>query len=201
MNKIKLLIAGIGVSGVLFLLPVLGLGQAAVDANYEVTVQVLMGSDDTATAKGALPGNLNGISQQIRSKVGFSNLRLAGTIIGRIANQGGFEYKSFSDLFGQDPKFRSFLELTLSGLKADLAGKESSLDIQMLKFGARVPVVVGFRRDEAGKDQPSVSYEQIGLTLSRLGISENVPTLVGTLDVPNGNEMIFLVVTVKTLDR
>ncbi|MEQ1606925.1 MAG: hypothetical protein ABL999_18835 [Pyrinomonadaceae bacterium] len=201
MNKIKLLIVGIGVSGVLFLLPVSGLGQAAADSNYEVTVQVLMGSDDASAPKGSLPGNLSAISQQIKSKVGYSNFRLVGTIIGRIANQGGFEYKSFSDLFGQDPKFRSFLELTVAGLKADLAGKEPSLDIQMLKFGAKVPVVVGFRRDEAGKDQPSVSYEQIGLTLSRLGISENVPTLVGTLDVPNGPEMIFLIVTVKTLDR
>ena len=201
MKQIRLLFISIGVSGMLFFVPVLGFGQATADSNYEVTVQILMGSDDASAPKGSLPGNLTAISQQIRSKVGLANYRLAGTIIGRIANQGGFEYKSFSDLFGPEPKFRSFLELNVAGLKADMAGKEPALDIQQLKFGAQVPVVVGYRRDESGNNQPSINYERIGLTLSRLGIPDNVPTLVGTLDLPNGNEMMFLVVTVKTLDR
>lgn len=70
-----------------------------------------------------------------------------------------------------------------------------------LRFGARVPVVVGYRKDQTGKDEPAVNYEQIGLTMSRLGISENVPTLIGTLDVPNGTDMIFVVMTAKTLER
>ncbi|MFT3744971.1 MAG: hypothetical protein QM785_11850 [Pyrinomonadaceae bacterium] len=201
MNTIKLLIASISVSGVLFLLPVLGVGQAAADSNYEVTLQVLMGSND-GSAKGSLPGNLSAVSQQLRSKVGYSNFRLAGTIIGRMAVKGSFEYKSYSDMFGQDPKFRTFLEVNLVNLKNNISDKASSgVDLDALRFGANVPVVVGYRRDDSGKDQPSVNYERIGLSLGKLGLPENSPTLVGTLDLPNGNEMIFLVVTVKTLDR
>jgi hypothetical protein len=202
MNKIKLLIAGIGVSGVLFLLPVLGFGQAAADSNYEVTVQLLMGSNEASATKSSMPTNLSALSQQLRSKTGYNNFRLAGTIIGRMANRGKFEYKSYSDLFGQDPKFRTTLELTVNGLKSNFAEKNpAGVDIEAFRFGAIVPVVIGYRRDESGKDQPSVNYERIGLTLDKLALADNSPTLIGTLDTPNGSEMIFLVVTVKTLDR
>lgn len=197
MNKIKLLIAGIGVSGVLFLLPVLGFGQAAADANYEITMQLLMGTNETSATKNSLPANLSALSQQLRSKAGYSNFRLAGTIIGRMANRGNLEYKSYSDLFGQDPKFRTSLELTVGNLRSNSSG----VDIETLRFNATVPVVVGFRRDDSGKDQPTVNYDRISFTLSKLALSDNLPTLIGTLDTPNGNEMIFLVVTVKTLDR
>lgn len=202
MNKIKLLIVSIGVSGVLFLLPVLGFGQAAADSNYEITMQLLMGTNETSATKSSLPANLSALSQQLRAKIGYSNFRLAGTIIGRMANRGNLEYKSYSDLFGQDPKFRTSLELMVGGLKGTLTDKTpAGVDIETLRFNATVPVVVGFRRDDAGKDQPTVNYDRISFTLSKLALSDNSPTLIGTLDTPNGNEMIFLVVTVKTLDR
>lgn len=200
MSKIKLLIASIGVSGVLFLLPVLGLGQTA-EPNYEMTLHMLMGSNE-ATSKANLPSNLSAISQQLKSKVGYSNFRLAGTIIGRMANNGNFQYNSYSDLFGEDPKFRSFIDVTIAGLKGGTTDSRPGVfQFQTLRFGAKVPVIVGYRKDDSGRDQPTVSYENIGLTLSKIGISEDVPTLVGTLDVPNGTDMIFLVITVKTLDR
>lgn len=198
MKQIKLLFAGIGVFGALCFVPALAIGQTASEPSYEVSMHILMGSNESSS-KGNMPASLNAVSQQLKSKVAYSNFRLAGTIIGRMANQGNFEYKSNSDLFGQDPKFRSFLELTLRDLRAGAA--VGTLKFDTLRFGARVPLVVGYRKDEAGKDQAVINYEQIGLTSGKLGIAENFPTLIGTLDAPNGTDMIFLVMTVKPLDR
>jgi hypothetical protein len=198
MKQLKSLFVGICVSIVLLVGAGTGFGQGAVEPSYEVSMHILMGSDDSGT-KSDIPSSLNSVTQQLKSKVGYSNFRLAGTIIGRMANQGNFEYKSYSDLFGQDPKFRSFIELTLRDLRPGVV--DGALKFDTLRFGARIPIVTGYRKDEAGKDQPIVNYEQIGLTSGRLGVYENTPTLIGTLDVPSGTEMIFLVMTVKPLDR
>jgi hypothetical protein len=197
MKQIKLLFVGICVSGVLFFLPAVAFGQNVTEPSYEVSLHLLMGSNETGR-RSDVPPNLNQIAQQLKAKVGYSNFRLAGTIIGRMANQGSFEYKSYSDLFGEDPKFRSFIELTLRDLRPVGDG---AFKFDTLRFGARIPVIVGFRKDESGKDQPAVNYEQIGLTSVRLGVYQNVPTLIGTLDVPSGSEMIFLIMTLKPLDR
>lgn len=198
MKQIKSLFVGICVSVVLLVGAGASFGQGAVEPSYEVSIHILMGSDESRT-KSDIPSSLNAVTQQLKSKVGYSNLRLAGTIIGRMANQGNFEYKSYSDLFGQDPKFRSFIELTLRDLK--LGEVDGTLKFDTLRFGARIPIVIGYRKDEAGKEQPAINYEQIGLTSSKLGVTDNVPTLIGTLDVPSGSEMIFLIMTVKPLER
>jgi hypothetical protein len=189
---------GICVSAVLFFVSGAAIGQVVSEPNYEVAIHILMGSNE-AGAKADLPSSLSGLSQQLKTKVGYSNFRLAGTIIGRMANQGVFEYKSTSNLFGLNPTVRSFLELTLNDLRpGSVAG---TLKFDAFRFSARVPMATGYRKDESGKDQPIIQYEQLGLTLRRIALSENVSTLIGTLDVPNGNDMIFLVMTVKPLDR
>ncbi len=198
MKQIKLLFVSICVSGVLFFLPALVVGQNVVEPSYEVSLHLLMGSNE-AGARSDVPSNLNPIAQQLKAKVGYSNFRLAGNIIGRMANQGSFEYKSYSDLFGEDPKFRSFIELSLRDLRP--GGVDGAFKFDTLRFGARIPVIIGYRKDESGKDQPAVNYEQIGLTSGKLGVYQNVPTLIGTLDVPSGSEMIFLIMTLKPLDR
>lgn len=198
MKQIKDLVVSICVSGVLLFAAVTGFGQVAAEPSYEVSMHILMGSNE-AGSKGDIPSSLSGISQQLKSRVGYSNIRLAGTIIGRMANQGSFEYKSTSDLFGQDPTFRSFLELTVRDLRpGNVAG---SVKFDSIRFGARVPLITGYRKDETGKDTVVVNYEQIGLTLNRPGIYENLPALIGTLGAPNGKDMIFVVMTVKPLDR
>lgn len=189
---------GICVSGVLFSVSGVVLGQTASEPSYEVSMHLLMGSNDSGS-KSDLPSSLNAVSQQLKSKVGYSSFRLAGTIIGRMVNQGSFEYKSTSNLFGQNPTFRSFLEITIRDLRP--GNSAGVLKFDALRFGARVPMINGYKKDESGRDQPIVQYEQIGLTSSKLVISESVPTLVGTLDVPNGTEMIFILMTVKPLDR
>ncbi|MBK8302079.1 MAG: hypothetical protein IPK98_01175 [Chloracidobacterium sp.] len=54
-------------------------------------------------------------------------------------------------------------------------------------------------KDE-GKIQPVYNYEQIGLNISKVGLSQNTPTLIGTLNLPGTSGTIFLVMTVRAAD-
>jgi hypothetical protein len=71
---------------------------------------------------------------------------------------------------------------------------------QAFRFGARVPVVAGNARADGGVPTAGLSYESIGLSLSKIGFAENTPTLIGTLNLPGANGTIFLIMTVRAAD-
>jgi hypothetical protein len=185
-------IAGFTVLLVL-LLGISGIAQQAAgpDTNYDVTLQLVIGSNEPG-AKSDVPSNLNDVSKQIRSSFNFTNYRLASTFVGRIANHGHFEYESVASIDGKDlsSAVPTFLDWSLRDLQANPAGR--GLQAQTFRFGARVPVVVG----DAAKGQ-GVNYEHIGLVLTRVGLNESVPTLVGTLHLPGTSGTIFLVITIR----
>ena len=167
------------------------------DPNYAVTLQVVIGSNDNSS-KGEVPKELANISRGLRSQFPFTNYRLASTFLGRITNGGTFEYKSVSNTLGQaaDAEAQTFLEWTLGGFHNGANGFQA----QTFRFGARVPVRTGVFKDE-GKTNAVISYEPIGLNISHVGISENVPTLLGTLTLPKTDGTMFLVITVSAADR
>ena len=188
-----------------------GLSTAAAQADaqqqfgpsYEVTLHVLIGSNDAA-ARGEIPASLSAVAKQLRSNFTFTNYRLANTFLGRIAaNNGNLEYKSVSDIVGQesDPEMRSFLDWSLVGFRSvpPTTGRPT-VNMQSFRFGARVPVRTGTMKGEGGATSPIINYESIGLTMSRLGIAENTPTLIGTLSLPKTTGTLFLVITVKPAD-
>jgi hypothetical protein len=173
-----------------------------VEPSYDVQLQLVIGSND-ATQKGDLPAGLGAAaSRQIRS-FGFSNHKLASTLLGRVGNNGDFHYKSLTNIFGQEVDLRSqtFLEWSVNDLRG-LPMPKGGPGYQAggFRFGARVPVVTGQGKDDAGKPFPVTAFEPIGLTLDRLGLAENTPTLVGTLNLPGAGGTIFLVMTVKAVD-
>ncbi len=196
MKQIKDLFVNIGVSCVLLFAAVTCFGQGTIEPSYEVSVQLVMGSN--ATGNDALPTSLGGISQQLKRNFAYKNYRLGTTILSRMSNHSDFEYKSYANLTGSenDSRMRNFLEMSIRGLKkgeTDPAG----FNIQSMRLGARVPVVMGTNKDPDGKDVPVVNYENIGLTINRVAIPTNNPTIIGTLDMPTTNEMIFVVMTVR----
>src|SRR3954468_10701737 len=69
------------------------------DASFDVSLHLVLGSNEGG--RGDLPNELSAVSKQMRSNFGFSNYRLASTFLGRISNSGSFEYKSVSNIFGQ----------------------------------------------------------------------------------------------------
>jgi hypothetical protein len=77
----------------------------------------------------------------------------------------------------------------------------SDIQIQSFRFGARVPIRTGSAKDSSGTTQPIFNYETLGLTLDRLSVPENSPTLIGTLSLPKTTGTAFLVMTVKTIEK
>ena len=166
--------------------------QQSGDINYDVTLQLVIGSNEAGT-KSDLPSDLGRVATQMRSGFNFSSYRLASTFVGRIANNGHFEYNSVASIEGKDlsSAVPTFLDWSLHDLA--MVPNSKNLQAQSFKFGARVPVAVG----DASKGQQVVNYEHIGVSLVRMGLNQNVPTLIGTLHLPGTTGTVFLVMTVR----
>lgn len=172
-----------------------------VEPSYDVSLQLLIGSN-AASGQGDVPDSLGAVSKQLKTAFSFSNYRLASTFLGRIANTGNFEYKSVTNVFGEaDARSGSFLEWSMSYFtNTSATGGKTAFQAQSFRFGAKVPIVTGSYKDESGKMNPVIQYESIGLNLKKVGLPENVPTLIGTLNLPGADGTIFLVMTVKAAE-
>ena len=194
---------------VLFVFCLIGAGASVsygqqVEPSYDVSLQIVIGSNDAAAGRADLPQNFSTISRQLKSTFAFSNYRLAGTFLGRVYTAGSFEYKSLTNIFGQESDPRSqatFLDWSLNNFRTGTGAKgQQGFQAQAFRFGARVPVVTGSFKDDSGKISSVVNYEPIGLTLERVGLPDNIPTLIGTLNLPGAGGTIFLVMTAKSAD-
>ena len=168
--------------------------NAKVEASYEVALHVVIGSNEPG-GKGDIPASLNSVTRHIRANFAFSNYRLANVFLGRIANTGSLEYKSVSNILGQetDAESQTFLEYSLGSFRVMQNGYQA----RPFRFGARVPIRVGSTRDETGRAHPVVNYESVGLTTALIGLQPNTPTLVGTISLPKTTGTIFLIATIK----
>jgi hypothetical protein len=174
----------------------------SVEPSYDMTLQLVVGSNETGSGSD-IPADLLAVSRELKTHFAFTNYRISGTLIGRIANGGTFQYKSFANAFGREqaPGSQTFMDWSVAGFRnMPMASGKQGFQAQSFRFGARVPVIIGGAKDETGKLIPSFNYEPIGLTLDKVGLSENVPTLIGTLNLPGTNGTIFLIMTVKSVD-
>lgn len=173
------------------------------EPSYDVELHLVIGSNDAGT-RTELPAELANVSRHLKGTMPFTSYRVASTFLGRLSNSGNFEYKSLSNIFGQETELRSqsFLEWSLISLRnLPTAKGGQGFQAQAFRFGARVPVNTGASvKDENGKSVAVVNYESIGLNLGKVGLVENTPTLIGTLNLPGANGTIFLVMTVKAVD-
>lgn len=165
-----------------------------IEPSYEVALHIVIGSDDPAT-KNELPSNLSSLSKQLTGNFPFRNYRLANTFLGRISNTGTVEYKSVSNIFGQETTAdsRSFLEWSMTNFRAMPNGFQA----KAFRFGAKVPVKTAEVKDSSGVVSPVISYEPVGLTMYTVGLPANTPTLIGTISLPNTSGTIFLVATIR----
>ena len=171
------------------------------EPSYEISLQLIVGSDGPV-GRPVMPDSLKNISRHLEKNFAFRNYRLAGTFLGRIATGGSFEYKSTTNMFGQETdKLRpTFLDWSLGNLRLGAPSKgQPGYQAQTFRFGARVPITVSSLA-EGGKLNPIVQYEPIGLSFNRVGLMENTPTLVGNLSLPGTEGTVFLVMTVRPAD-
>ena len=172
-----------------------------VEPSYDISLQLVVGANETVQGR-ELPADLADIGRQLKTRFAFSEFRLASTFFGRISNTGTFQYQSVANIFGKEsiPGTPTFLDWSLVDFRnIPAATGQTRFQAQALKFGAKVPVITG-THEENGKTSPSISYESIGLSLNKVGLPENVPTLIGTLTLPGTSGTIFLIMTVRSAD-
>ena len=165
------------------------------EPSFEVSLHVVIGSSEGGS-RTDLPSSLAGIGRQLKNNFSFTNYRLANTFLGRISNTGNIEYKSISNILGQDtePESQTFLEWSMGNFRATPKGFQA----RSFRFGARVPVRVGSSKDDSGKVIPVVNYEPVGLTMNVIGLPADTPTLLGTISLPKTSGTIFIVATIRS---
>lgn len=173
-----------------------------IDPSYEVTLHILTGSNDSNN-KSPIPQTLSNVVKKLKNTYSFSNYQLNVTYLERMSVAGNLEFKSVSreTIQNQETSASVFSEWTLNDLRSasDRQGK-NILRFQSFRFGQRVPVITSTFKDESGKSSNIINYEQIGLTMQKFALPENVPTIVGSLSTSKPGELLFLVLTVKPAD-
>ena len=119
------------------------------------------------------------------------------TFIGRISGkQGAIEYKTIGT-FG-DPVHPTFLNWDIRGVERSIsAAGDSGYTVRTFRFSARFPLGIEPQTPQPGQPIPA-RYEQIGVGLDRMYLRDGVPTLVGTLSLPNTTGKAFLVLTIAS---
>ncbi len=173
------------------------------DTSYEVVLHILTASNNPA-GKSSVPQSLSNVVKKLKTVYSYSDYSLNSTYFERVANTGVLEFKGISKNLDQNQEnFASvFTEWTLGRLQTSPNGQgENSVQFDGFRFGQRVPVITGISTDASGKTSNVVNYEQIGLTLKSLSLSENVPTIIGSLSTSKPDELIFLIMTVKPTEQ
>ena len=160
------------------------------ETSYDVVLHILTASNNSGD-KSPVPTTLSNVVKKLKTVYSFANYRLDSTFLQRIANNGNIEFRGIDNtsIQNQENSPQTFLDWTINGFQSlPNTNGQNSIQVQNFRFGQRVPI-----RTSTGV----FNYEQIGLTIQRFSMSENVPTIIGSLSTSNPNELTLLVLTVK----
>ncbi len=168
------------------------------DPVYEVVLHTVVASNN-ASGKSDVPQALSGVIKKLKNNYTFNNYHVTSIYLQRVASGGNIDYKSVVNRLSQAQNTSPiFSDWSLYGLRnlQDSKG-QTSIQFQSFRFGQRVPVTTRIN-DDNGKVSSVVSYEQIGLTLSKSGLPISEPTVIGSLATAD-DELTFLVLTVSLM--
>lgn len=172
--------------------------QPQAETCYEVVLQVLIASNE-ANTKNTVPATLANAVKKLKTLYAYSDYRISSTFLQRTSNT--VEYKSLVNDLSQnfDRATPVFSDWTIRGLRKS-PNSERTLQIEVFRFGARVPVVTN-RADETGKSANSIIYDTIGITTSKLSLNANEPTVIGSLATSKPDELMFLILTITPVSQ
>lgn len=159
------------------------------EPSYEVLLQVLVASNAPGANIQVPPPALANVVKKLKTTFSFAEYRVAATYINRVENGGTIESKGVIQEASLSSTTPVFQEWTLDAIrKVTDAGGQNVARASVFRFGARIPIQAG----------GSVAYEYTGLTINRINLVENSPTIIGTLNSPKLGELVVLVLTVRT---
>ena len=175
--------------------------QQQAEPNYEIVLQILSASNNpNDRAAEAVPQSLSSVVKKLKAMYSFSDYRLHSTYFQRVANTGSLDFKGVLSGANQDASAPVFSEFSFRQLfTSPDAGGQNSISILSFRFGQRVPIKsASFALPAgAGKQGDVINYEQIGLSMARIGLPLNTPTIIGNLSATKPDELSFLILTVK----
>ncbi len=171
------------------------------EPSFDVIMQTIVASNSPSD-KSALPQTLSGVVKKLKSTYPLSNYNLTSTYLQRVANTGNLELKNVSSQTYQDISSPIFSEWTLGQFLAlPNAQGTNSIQIRNFRFNQKVPIKTLAGKDSEGKPTFSTVYESIGMTMQKISLSENVPTVIGSLTTSRPDEIMFLILTVKSVEN
>lgn len=158
------------------------------EPSFDVVLHTIIASNNSSD-KADLPQSLSNIVKKLKTDFTFSVYRLTSTSMQRVSNAGNFQFKGVDYETNQDKTVPAFSEWSLSGVQNLLDDKgQPSVQIQNFKFGQRVPL-----KNNGGV----VTYEQIGLS-TKFSLATDTPTVVGSITTAKPDELMFIILTVKS---
>ena len=162
--------------------------QPQAEPSYDVILNVITASNN-AGGKTDVPQSLLNPVKKMKDYFSFKNYNLDSTYLQRTS--GNIEVKSVSNAGDQNQEsyLPIFFDWSLFGLKGF---PNNLIQFDRFRFGQRIPI-----RTSSGV----FNYEQVGITLQKFSLPENTPTVVGSLSGSKADELVFLVLTVKSTQQ
>lgn len=151
--------------------------------SYETVLQILTSTNDSAK----IPTELGNVGKKLKQIYPSLNFVLAETHLGKVVEGNGFSTRRITTLTGQNgiiPNLPSYFEFAAERLKSG----QNKIETGRLNIGFRVPL----------KINEAISYDSINFIANNLILTENIPTVIGTLTAYKPNEIIVLVLTIKS---
>ncbi len=178
-------------------------GQAASALSYALDLSSMyQETGNTAKSQAFVSSFLS----QFNSSPLASNKRIKQSVDATLlrGNRGSTSSNSISNEpnQSQDVYAPIFSNLWLGGMEnMPNANGQNSISIQNFRFGQKVPIKTADFKDGSGKSNSVVNYEQVGLSMERLKLNINVPTIIGSLATSKPDEMMFLILTIKPVEE
>lgn len=168
-------------------------------ADFEVGLHVLAGS--SGGLRTDLPQGFEPVLRSLRASLPAMNYRLTASFVNRVRDGGKLESKGVSGTLVNVPaaaNAMTFYEFSMDRVESDAGGDGQPLvRIPRLRFGLRMPVVVGMARTSDGAEmRPVIQHEPVGIT-TEVSLRDGTPTVVGTLTTNRPDELLVVVLTVR----
>ncbi len=162
-----------------------------VQRNYEVMMQTVIGTD-AADNQNNTPSALSPEIGKLKQNYSYKNYRMSLNNFQRIAENGTINSRTLINSIGSFPSIESYpiyFNWRLVRVKNSDNETTDSVKIDFFHFDASFPA----------PRSNSIAYDKIELDLSELVLKIGKPTVIGSIAVPQTNETLFFITTVKEI--
>ena len=159
------------------------------EPSFDIVLQTVVGSNDSG--KTDVAPSLSGVIKKLKADFPFTNYRSVSTFILKIKNKGSAGTRSV--YFVTEKNLAVFPDWTIDDLTNSFDEKgQEAIQIRKFAFYQRIPIT--------SSNTAAVNYEQLGLTTG-FSLAKNIPTVVGSLATSKPDEMMFLILTVRSAEK